>query len=561
MKRILNIKILVIFTALLSMAFTSCKDDMLLGPDRLFRPILTATKGMTWIQVTWDRYSDDKMYHLEISTDSFKTVLRINTTDSTQFTYTNLDFDTDYQIRIYSTGDKVLSNNDTIRSRYFTTEVTTDDFPTYLISPTSADAVDNSIRVKWSKSNLVYTRINVMLNKDSVYKSVALTAADNEAGVKIISGLQPGTSYIVKIFTGDTEGDYKGKKTFKTAASQVLNGVVVDLRNYPDEQALNILTQAYIDSIATAHPALGDSVVNIVLGGGTKYILPTINIPFSANIVTGLSFSGKAIMAVNGSFGVKPATTVASLKVDKIFFSEGTTTGKTKLDGNFGGTYLFNFNQADGNLKKLSIDNCDIKYKRGAVRLQTTMSLDSLVIDNCVFDSIGGYGIVNNANDGSYIGDIVMTNSTVAHAEKLFVCGKAKGINSLNISRLTTCYAPGYLTAGPVTTNYFFDYNTNTIPGGITVQNSLFGACAGASTYGIRTGANTATAFLNCYRTSDLVWTTDLVSGAAKYPIEALSDFGKSSIDIFENPKASNFKLNSNTASGLIKTIGDPRWW
>ncbi|MDP4270923.1 MAG: DUF5123 domain-containing protein [Bacteroidota bacterium] len=552
------IKALLFLPLLMLLVFTGCKDEESLGnADRLFRPMINqSTISMTWIKIAWDKYSGTKYYDLEISKDSFKTVLQSNHTDSTQFTFRNLDFDTKYQIRIRAIGDQTISTGDTISSRYYNTELSTIDYPTLLTVPTSSDVIDNSIKVSWALSNLVYSRIDVMLNKDSVYKSVPLTAADNAAGVKIISGLQPKTSYIVKIFAED---GYKGKKTFKTTASQVFQGDVVDLRNYTDEQSKSLLTQLYVDSLGGAHP----NGFNLVLSGGTTYSIPTLILPVPMNIVTGLSFRGKALMAVNGSIAVKGGITVDSIKFDKVFFTEGNASGKLKTDANFGATYVINMNQSGGNINKLIFENCDVKYKRGAIRMQTTANVSKLSINNCVFDSIADYGIVNNGNDASYIGDISVTNSTFAHCYKLFTCGKKLGINSLNISNITTCYTP-YISGASI--YYLFDYATNTVPGGITVKNSVFGTgsntTSGGSTAvnGIRTATGAITSFTNCYKTSDLTWAVSTVDGVTPVaPINDLIDLKKTSAETFANPTLSNFKVTNNAT--LFNKIGDPRWW
>jgi hypothetical protein len=194
--------------------------------------------------------------------------------------------------------------------------------------------------------------------------------------------------------------------------------------------------------------------------------------------------------------------------------------------------------------------------------MQTTANVNKLTINNCVFDSIADYGIVNNGNDASYIGDISVTNSTFAHCYKLFTCGKKLGINSLNISNITTCYTP-YVSGASV--YYLFDYATNTIPGGITVKNSVFGTgsniTSGGSTAvnGIRTATGAVYSFTNCYKTSDLTWALSTVDGVTPVaPINDLIDLKKTSAETFANPVLSNFKVTNTT---LVNKAGDPRWW
>jgi hypothetical protein len=548
MKKIIDIAKILLLVLFFPVIYTGCTpEEDIQSADRLFRPIVKETVlGMTWAQLSWDKYKGTKQYEIDLSVDTFKTILRSQRTDSVKITFSNLEFDTNYQVRIRAVGDSILASGDTIRSLYNTVNIKTLDYPTLMLTPTSSDLLDKSIRIKWNVTSMVYNRIDVMVNKDSVYKSVTLNDAENLAGEKIISGLQPSTSYIVKIFSNN---EYKGKKIFKTVASQIFEGDVVDLRDFSDETALNKITQAYIDSLAGVYP----NGFNLVLSGGTKYKLPTILIPVSMNIVTGLSFKGKAIFAVNGGFAIKGATNVGSVKIEKVFFTEGTDAGKLRTDANFGGTYLFNFNQADGNLGSLTVENCDIKYKRGVVRLQTTAKIDQLTINNTVADSIGGYGIVNLDNAGCMVTDLILKNSTFSHFDG-YLCRNTKTTaspNSIYVENITTCYAPA-------STRYFFELSVGTYSGGVTIKNSIFGSVkdAGTTVHGLRT-LSTNVSVENCFKTSDLVWTVAPGATEPTYPIEC-TDLGKTSAEIFANPVSGDFKV---TNSALVKKAGDPRWW
>ena len=559
MKNILNFKTIFLSVILCAGLFVSCKDEGLFGgPDRLFRPIVKAPfVSMTSFQISWDRYTGAKSYELNLSVDSFKTVLRNNRTDSTQFTFTNLNYDTKYQIRIRAFGDSILANGDTIKSEYYIIpDVTTKDYPTKLLTPTSSDIIDNSIRMNWALTSAVYTRFDIAVKRDSVVESVNLTATDNKAGVKIIKGLQPATTYYVKIYQGDV---YMGKKVVKTAAAQIFTGDVVDLRVFSDEKSKTILTQAFVDSIGTAHP----SGLNLILSGGTTYTIPTLLIPVSMNIVTGLSFNGKAIMYINGNFAVSPARDLDQVRFEKVFFTEGNIAGKLKTDGNYGATYLFNFNQSGGNVKNLILESCDIKYKRGVIRMQTAATIGTVTFNNCLCDSVGGYGVINNGSATSRINDIFVSNSTFAHCDKLFVGGAALGINSITIKNITT-----YCT--PIASGYFLDYNTNLVPGGVSITNSIFGPgftaatatapiIVGTAVNGMRLSTVTppSVTISSCYKTSDLVWALK-VDGTPNLPITDFVDLGSTSTSIFGGVTTGNFTVKDDR---LVKKAGDPRWW
>lgn len=538
------------FAALLSLLFISCeKEELLQGPERLFRPIVKESViSGTWFRIKWDKYEGAVSYEMQLSTDTFKTIIKSYRTDSTTCTFSGLEYDLNYQLRIRSVGDSIIASGDSIRSDYHVYNIKTIDYPTYLKTPVSSDILDKSIRVKWTLSTSNYTRFDVMISRDSLYRSYTISNLENQTGEKIISGLEPGTTYLVMIYEGDS---YKGKKTFKTSPAQVFEGAVVDLRDLSDELALNKITQLFIDSLGTQYP----SGFNLILSGGTNYVIPTINIPVPINFVTGLSFRGKAIMLVNGSFGIKASTTVASVKMDKIFFTEGNIAGKFKTDANFGGTYLFNFNQSEGHATNVVIESCDIKYKRGVCRLQTKAKIEQFTINNCVIDSIGGYGIVNMDNADALVNNLVLKNSTFSHFDG-YLCRDIKSTlppNSILVENITTCYSPA-------STRYLFELTDRVLAGGVTIRNSIFGSVLTPATTvnGIRVGAGTSVTIDNCFKTSDLVWAIPVGGTAPAYPIADCVELGKTSVEVFANPAANNYKVS---LPALVKKAGDPRWW
>lgn len=541
----LNIKKLTSSFLLLLMGaacFVSCDDDDHLGsPDRLFRPVIQSTLVTgTTIQVEWDRYKGALEFELDLSVDSFKSINRTVITELTQYTFENLDYDTKYMVRLRSLGENGIS------SAYFLNkEVQTQDYPTKLINPSSSDLIDTDVRVSWALSEEVYTQLEVWKSNELI-ATHELTQADNEAGNVIVRGLSATTTYTIRIYSGE---QYMGKKTYRTTAAEQYQGDVVDLRSFDEESSLDILTQSLVDSLAIDHP----NGFTLVLAGGVRYKIPTLVIPVELNMVTGLSLAGNAIAHVNGGFGIPASTTVEKISFDKIMFTEGTDAGKLKTDGNFGGTYLFNFNTANGVLNKLDVTNCDIRYKRGFVRLQTAgAALHAFNMNNCFVDSIGGYGIMNNDNNGSIVGDVIIKNSTIGHCE-VFLVGSKAPFNSVVVENVTGCYIPGG------STRYLFDFGSLLIPGGITMKASLFGKPqSGETAHGMRAAAGTNITIENCFRASDYGWTLNATTSLPSAPITDLEDFGSTTNAIFANPANLDFKV---TSSRLVGRIGDPRWW
>lgn len=538
-------KIIKLLSALVlsAFAFTACVDETDLGtPDRLFRPIFqNVSKGGTWIQFKWDKFEGVTYFEIDLSTDSFATVARHVITVNNNCTVEGLEYDTEYQSRIRSIGSPLISE------WYIGDNVTTDDFPTLLISPESSDLLDNAIRMLWSASDVLYDHITVEVG--GVLKTIPVTEAERTAGQKIVNGLDASKSYVIKIY--DAAGNYYGKKTYTTVAAQDFGANVIDLRSLIPDSAYTKFNQTFVDSICTLYTG---QKVTLVLAGGVSYKIPTLL--FSKNVemvvTTGLSFAGNAVLYMNSAFGVTASETVNSITFSNIIFTEGVDAGKKKTDGNYGGTYLFNFNQSGGNMNSLSFSGCDIRYKRGVVRLQTTATLGTVTINNCLIDSIGGYGVVNIDNAASTVNDILVKNSTIAHADKMFVGSKPTiSPNSVTLENITTYYAPG-------SNVYILDFNGKTVPGGIILKKCLFGPGKDAAGInGIRS-STTSISVTDCYMASDLIWYTAAGATVPVSPLNDVVDCGLASTALFASPATINFKI---TAPALVDKIGDPRWW
>lgn len=538
-------KLMILMAGLVLMvfSFSSCDDEIDYGtPDRLFRPIIKSTsKGGTWIRIEWDNFKDVVSYELEVSLDSFETVVLDTSVTTNIVQINNLEYDTRYQIRLKSVGD-------TLKSEWYVAEdITTDDYPTLLLTPVTADLLDKSVRVRWKASEAVYDRIIVFKENEAV-DTIAISDRERTLCTKIVSGLKESSTYIFKVF--DAQGNYFGKKSYKTVASQDFGLNVVDLRGLDEVTALGYINQTFVDTICTNYDS---QKVTLVLDGGVCYKIPTLLISKNVDLVitTGLSFAGNAVLNVNSGFGIAASSTVNSITLSNLIITEGTDAGKKKTDANYGGTYLFNFNQSGGNLNALNLSKCDIRYKRGIVRLQTTATLGSVAIENCLMDSIGGYGIVNIDNAASTVNDILIKNSTIAHADKILVGSKPTvSPNSVTMENITTYYAPG-------SNIYIADFNGKAV-GSITFKKCLFGpGKAAAGINGVRS-STTSLSVTDCLKSSDLIWYTADGAAAPVSPLNDVVDCGVTSSVLFASPDNVNFKV---TSSAVVNKVGDPRWW
>jgi hypothetical protein len=221
-KRITDMKLKIqrlLFLAIASMLmFTACHEDDLDTPPRLFRPVASGTLGGTWLKMTWERYTGTLSYNLQLSdVADFTNIMEDVSTEEVEYTFEDLQYNTQYYIRIQGIGNGITSAPVTYSGR-------TSKFPTKLLSPAASDCIDTQIRVKWETES--YDSLKVYIGKEYV-KTVDLTAEDNEEKVFIIRDLDPTTTYTVHAYREDA---YLGEMDYKTVAAQVIEGDYVDLR-------------------------------------------------------------------------------------------------------------------------------------------------------------------------------------------------------------------------------------------------------------------------------------------------------------------------------------------
>ena len=412
--------------------FTSCKDSEDVTAPRLFRPILSDNNivvgldadTVPYIKVKWNKYTDANQYVVKAIAADGTDSMTI-TTDSTGCIFNNLGYDKEYNIKIHS-----VNTVSGLQSKDYVATTMTSDFPTVLNTFTSSNIIDTQVRVTWTTDGADFDSLKVYKqSNDSLSKTVAVTSSELTAGQKIIRGLNSKTSYRIEAYQGTA---YKG--------------AVVDLRGLTEDDSYKFFSTSTTSTYANAIDSIiqlyyPNQDVTFVLQGGTTYRLPTLVLPATTGkikFVTGLSLNGEANFAVSGSVNANANTTIGGVQFSKIFFTDAPLEGKAKNQANYGGTYLFNFNAAGSDVKSINISNCTIKYKRGICRIQSAATVDTFTIDNCIVDSIGGYGITNADNAGASIPNIIATNCTFSSCEKTFV-GTKQSVNPINKIDIENC--------------------------------------------------------------------------------------------------------------------------
>ncbi len=571
---------------------TACNDDNDLGnPPRLFRPVVSAEASANNLICKWQGIEGATSYKLTVLRDTGgidengdAVMEEVATTEvmGSPYTFEDLAWDEKYRVTIQAFG-----NN--IQSGVYETELTSINYPTKLQN--IADVIDTGVKVPWSESDdIAYINVYVRnddntvtpydpetfvpqspaeqtasregeeevepetpgdnvdgVNPDDYYYVV--TDEDRENNYCEIYGLAPSTAF--RVIAYDAKGEYLGRKDFKTQAAEVYDNpdLVRDLRSIPDEVADTIFCTDFFDE-------LQPGTLVILKGGYTYPSKGTPEISKSVTIKTGMSLSGKAILKTGGFL-------FAEGNVGDIKFQDvKVETNADKTSSNFGGRYLLNQNKKT-KVNSLTLDNVEIRYMRGGVRIQSQPSeFDNVVINNCVFDSIGGYRVLCIDNAGGQFTNVTVTNSTFANCEGVMRNNKeVKGFDNMTISDCTFVFCG-------TASNQVFDFANNAEQNRdlkFSVTNCIFGPGYGSTEgsliafQGFRcAGANSVCAFTNCFMTADAEYAVKADTGAIQGEMPGCEKSGTKTADLWVAPFQSDFSIK--TASADCANLGDPRW-
>lgn len=534
-KRNILLCFLIFLTALL---VNSCKKTEL-GNDYphsgLFRPQFTQiTTGGNWIYVNWDKYKPAEKFLVELSVDTFHTIYRDTTTQEHSYTFRNIDFDTQYWLRI-----KSYSGN--LESAIFENPepIGTSDIPTNLNPIESVS--DKGVRVSWS--GVDYDSLAVAIKDGGLVKTVkTVKNLDNTTKVVDIFGLNPATAYMVMAFA---KGEYQGKQRFTTKKALVVsNENVIDLRDpnvYPELADIDKLNQALQDYSAAAVPT------TIILKGGTEYYYTQrISLTAALSLIADYSLDGNAIIRRSQQFDcVNPGFVGGNMRFARISFlnhPDLAILGK--------GTYLFAAPRFD--VDTVSFDNCVIHYARANFNAAEGFHIKVLSYNNCVIDSITDMPLVRN-RDGAdpnrgKVDEFDVTNCTFINVLRGLVSGDAElGLKKVSIKNVTFFQFDGG--------RWQFDFSKETQITDFTVENCIFaGAWNSADPVtamnGLRVGnGSVSPTYSNNYITNDITW--------GNGPLDCnLLDFDYH--ELFLDPDHKDFTLRKKSyATGA----GDPRWW
>ncbi|MBR1400653.1 MAG: DUF5123 domain-containing protein [Prevotella sp.] len=558
MKKILKSILLLMAVTAGTATFVACSDDDLPAADALFRPVISVDdnieqgldeNAVPYVIINWDNYTSANQYTVKIESFDGSDSREI-TTENTTCRFDNMKYDMEYNISL-SSANTVTG----LSSKPYSVTMTTLDFPTSLITPATTDLIDIQARISWQEG-VEYDQLRVINDEtDELVGEYEVTADDNAAANKIISGLEPKTTYRVEAYRG---GTYQGKKRITTVASEKYEGEVVDLRGLSESESLKWISTDHIDSIVNEYP---DKDINIILQGGMHYRLETVKLPSTQGtlkFVTGLTLAGNAVWNVTGNFDLANGINLGGISFERISFTDDES--KLKTSSNYGGTYLFNQN-SDAVIGTVSLKSCDVRYKRGVLRIRGTNVVESFIADDCIFEYIGGYGITNVDNNGAAIKNIKVTNSTFADCVRLFVNTKSKDIEcgTVDIENCTFAYFAG-------SSRGLIELQENVWKGGINIKNCIYGSCGEVHTApqeGIKGWTGTVVPTLdNVFFTSDLVWALK-ADGTPNNAFEGTT-LSTDTKGTFKDPNPEGTLMPGDytliNTDAIKAKVGDPRW-
>lgn len=540
MKKINIIKTLILLVGVLFL--NSCSEETY-PETRLFRPVLNKDLLAINNTITVDmgKLKSAVYYKIEVSRDTFKTVLKTFDTPENKFVIQDLLWNTLYQVRATAFAEKAEFNS---KISDFG-GVKTEKFPSILLASTSADLTDISAKVRWTvvAGDKEVTSVKVFAAKDeellTPLATYATSPAEIAAGIKNITGLTPGTRYQLAIYSGET---IRGWDLYTTKPAIPTTGDVIDLRGINDP---NIL-------MTTLKDPLTKSGTTIILDGDMTYNGTGYSFDKSITIKSGYS-TGRtdgevgAVISIASNFNLAASSVISSIVFDGVTI-KGTVT-----------TYVFNIDQS-ANIENIKFDNCVIKTFRGLLRAKGgTGVLTNFTINNSIVTDIRDYGIINMDIVSWNFSNVILTNSTFYKCQKFIVNGKSViPAKSILISDCT-------LNEATALGNKIFVFPatvTGNVTDGITITNTIIGRgwdMAGtATTYGIDPiDGLTATNFYvsNSFATSDYV----LTAAGTAIPGFPNSTYSKTMKDLWKDTANGDFNFIDSSFQG-IKTSGDPRW-
>lgn len=496
-------------------------DDETFVKTRLFGPVLNEDLYSidNTIIVDVAKFKDATSYTVEVSRDTFKTIDYTIKTDTNYVVVDKATVGQDlFWNMIYQVRAKAHAQDPAYDSHISDFgNVRTQRFESILNTPAPTDVTDIAARVTWTPLGLPVTGIKVFAADDfrletPLFPERVVTSEEQLSGEAIVEGLIAATAYQIAIYS---DVKLRGWENYTTRTADLdPNGPgVIDIR--ADESP-----SAVINALATAP----DNSI-ILVKRGITYDAPSVALDKSVTIQAAYGFgTEKAKLIFSGNFDVSDGANVGHLRF----------VGLELRGTDWGGKYVMNMSKTS-TLDEMSFEDCYITNFRGILRQKDKANvLNNYIINNCVIDSINGYGIVSVDNNLAKLNNMKLTNTAVNHSLSFIV--SKNNLNSLLISDCSIANTPE---TGKTLLN-FGTAGQNNVVTGINIINSIFGHTwdrTNTDLYGLQ-GINglpeTNFQLLNNYTTKNFFFTKGEIPG---FPI---ANYTNSQNDLWVDVKTKN---------------------
>lgn len=546
----------------------ACQDNSITGEidypeenlSRLFSPIefTTITPIIDGYELEWSTVKDAEGYYLQFSEDSLfnegdeayyaahPNIVRNVYADTVQShigsaTIIGLGAERDLFIRVaaFATGKE--------QSHWLVSDKSykTLDRPVVIIlkEVDRNEVYTTEATISWYVDSLANNPMDQLIykvNGTTEEVTIDLDAATQQAGYYTLTGLQEGTTYLVRghnsAFAG-LMGDYN-EVAFKTK-SGAGDAIVYDgVENFNDLIA-----------------RLPNGSTIYIPAGMTVTLISTEGNPSNVAITKDITIRGES--AANGKATI-------SFKEMRLYGDlSSVTLENLKIVGESGWSYVVNLKDEGENkfigCGELNFIDCEITgYGNAIIRHQAAegTGLGRINMDNCYVHNMNpegsnSYAMFMFKNADYYVEEFVITNSTFYNIGTNII--EHRSVSDAGRNCNATVRNCTFHNCGK-NSRYMFDFQ-NVTTGNFTLENNVFGATMDPTKYQGYRGANVTTSIVNTFAANDFLF----VEGKAGI-MGDIPTFEAGSAEIFVDAENGNFTL-TGAAAAHSGSIGDPRWW
>ncbi|PRD53737.1 DUF5123 domain-containing protein [Sphingobacterium gobiense] len=391
----------------------------------------------------------------------------------------------------------------------------------------SVDIAVNSLTMYWPADEEVTRLVVIDTLSNEPGKSITLTESHKSNGSIKVSGLKPGTLYLVAIFKEDVQ---RGLMFIRTSGLE--GGEIIPVS--PGDNIPGLVETAV---------SAGKTDIILMFAGGQTYNLGGISLPAG---VMNVSVTGEL-----DSNGEKPQLDISSFKLGDPTFGR-VIFENVDLKAISGASFLITQDANDSETESYSFINCKVEgFGNGVVRVNNKATVGKIDFNNCFVHKNGGWGVVNVGGSTAVVDSISFRNSTLTDlATQLMDVRVAVG--KIIVQNCTFYNQNAAMTQ-------LLRFDTNRLPLELVAANNIIagtnsGAKLNATSYNHGDFA-LPVSFAGSYRTNEFEIERDS-RGFADITL-----FNGSAADLFVDPDAGDFRIKPGNGFGGRGTAGDPRWF